>query len=65
MFGRYFEEVKEQFTFSNIELSNAVAKLEKLGLLMKIDTGGDEFAYFHTDKVAKTDLDKELNKIRH
>jgi DNA-binding Lrp family transcriptional regulator len=65
MFGRYFEEVKQQFTFSTPELAAAVKKLEKLGLITKIGTGGNEFAYFHTDKVAKIKLDKNLSEIRH
>lgn len=65
MFGRYFEEVKEQFEFSNEELNDAVKKLVKLNLLTRIDIGGDECAYFHTDKVVKSDLDKKLSKIAH
>ena len=65
MFGRYFEEVKEKFKFSNTDLNKAVKKLESLGLLTKVDTGGQEYVYFHTDKVEKLELDKELGKIRH
>ena len=65
MFGRYFEQVKEQFEFSNEELKGAANKLVKMDLLMKIDAGGKEMVYFHTDKVTKTDLDKDLSKIRH
>lgn len=65
MSGRYFEEVKEQFKFSNTELTDAAKKLEKMGLLSKIDTGGKEFVYFHTDKVVKAELDEDLRKIRH
>lgn len=65
MFGRYFEEVKEQFQFTNAELASAVKKLEKMDLLMKIDAGGNEFVYFHTDKVMKVELDKYLSKIAH
>jgi hypothetical protein len=65
MVGRYSEQVKEQFQFSNEELKSAVNKLVKMDLLMKIDAGGKEFVYFHTDKVGKTDLDGDLLKIRH
>jgi hypothetical protein len=65
MFGRYFEQIKEQFQFSNEELRNAVNKLVKMDLLVEINAGGDEFVYFHTDKVTKTALDKDLIKIRH
>jgi hypothetical protein len=62
---RYFDEVKEQFTFSTGELDSAVKKLLKKGLLMKIDAGGGENVYFHTDEVIKIELDEGLSKIRH
>lgn len=65
MFGRYSEEIKKQFNFSDKELIVAVRKLEELNLLTKINAGGNEYVYFHTDKVVKTELDKELSKIRH
>jgi DNA polymerase III delta subunit len=65
MFGRYADIVKEQFQFSNKELKTAVAKLLKLDLLTKINAGGDEMVYFHTEKVNKIKLDEELSKIRH
>ena len=65
MSGRYFGEIKELFKFSDKELSNAVKKLEEMNFLTKINAGGSEYVYFHTNKVIKTDLDKELSKIRH
>lgn len=65
MFGRYFDQVKERFEFSNDELGKAAAKLVSLDLLTKINAGGDEFVYFHTDKVVKAALDPDLVKIRH
>ena len=65
MFGRYFEEVSEQFKFSNSELSVAVKKLMKMDMLSVIDAGGKDLVYFHTDKVSKDQLDKELMTIRH
>ncbi|MBU0761200.1 MAG: hypothetical protein KJ718_05465 [Nanoarchaeota archaeon] len=65
MFGRYFEEIKGLFEFSNEELNKAVKKLVQMGLLTKIDAGGNEYVYFHTNKVTKTELDKDLIKIRH
>lgn len=65
MTGRYFEEIRALFKFSNEELNTVAKKLEKMDLLTKIDAGSKEFVYFHTDKVVKTELDKELSKIRH
>jgi len=65
MFGRYFEEVSEQFKFSNSELNTAVKKLVKMDMLSVIDAGGKDMVYFHTDKVSKDQLDKELMTIRH
>ncbi|MFH1802967.1 MAG: hypothetical protein ABH864_05990 [archaeon] len=65
MFGQYSDLVKEQFDFSNEELTHAVKKLVKMDLLSSIDAGGNEFVYFHTAKVMKADLDKDLVKIRH
>lgn len=65
MFGTYFDLIKEHFQFSNEELKSAVAKLLKLNLLTEIDAGGSEIVYFHTDRVNKVELDKDLLKIRH
>ena len=65
MFGRYSEQIKELFEFSDKELSNAVKKLGEMNLLTKINTGGNEYVYFHTNKVIKTELDKNLIKIKH
>ena len=65
MFGRYFEEVKEVFSFSNSELDTAVKKLVKMEMLSVIDVGGNERVYFHTSKVNKEKLDKDLRVIRH
>jgi len=65
MSKKYFDQIKEQFPFSLEELESAVKKLVKMGLLTKIDAGGEEFVYFHTDKVVKTELDKDLTKIKH
>ncbi|MBU0907109.1 MAG: hypothetical protein KKE05_03030 [Nanoarchaeota archaeon] len=65
IFGRFGELVKEQFQFSNEELKNAVNKFLKLDLLTKIDAGGNEIVYFHTNKVNSIELDRDLLKIRH
>ncbi len=65
MFGRYFEEVNERFKFSNSELNTAVKKLVKMDMLSVIDAGGKDMVYFHTEKVSKDQLDKELMTIRH
>ena len=65
MFGRYFEEVSEQFKFSNSELNTAVKKLVKMDMLSVIDAGGKDMVYFDSDKVSKDQLDKELMTIRH
>ena len=65
MFGRYFEEVSNQFKFSNSELNAAVKKLIKMDMLSVIDAGGSDLVYFHTDKVSKDLLDKELMSIKH
>jgi hypothetical protein len=65
MFGRYFEQIKELFAFSDKELNSAVKKLEEMNFITKINAGGNEYVYFHTDKVIKTDLDKNLIKIKH
>lgn len=65
MSGRYLDEIKEHFLFSNKELNLAVVKLVKMGLLSEIDAGGNEFVYFHTEKVEKSKLDSNLGKIRH
>ena len=65
MSGRYFDEVNKQFTFSNAELNAAVKKLMKLDMIMVIDAGGKDMVYFHTDKVQKDILDKELLTIKH
>ena len=62
---RYFEEIKELFTFSIEELEKVTIKLLKRGMITKIATGGDEYVYFHTDKVIKGELDKDLIKIKH
>lgn len=65
MFGRYFGEVSKVFQFSDNELTMAVNKLLKMKMLSVIDAGADEKVYFHTDKVVKNDLDKNLREIRH
>ena len=65
MSGRYFDEIKEQFIFSNKELNQAVIKLVKMGLLSEIAVGGNEYVYFHTEKVEKSELDNDLGKIQH
>ena len=65
MSGRYYEEVKKLFAFSNAELSTAVKKLVKMDLLSIINVGGNEVVYFHTDKVSKDKLDKNLEQIKH
>lgn len=65
MLGRYADLVKEQFEFSNGELTSAVKKLLELELLTPIKAGGDEVVYFHTSKVEKIKLDPDLLKIRH
>lgn len=65
MVGRYSTEVKEQFSFSDTELKSAVNKFVKMDLLSVIDAGGNDLVYFHTQKVNKEDLDKDLLKIRH
>jgi len=63
--GIYSQEVAKQFQFSEVELSSAVKKFVKLKLLSVIDAGGDELVYFHTEKVIKAELDKQLREIRH
>ena len=65
MSGRYSDEIKEEFLFSDKELNQAVIKLVKMGLLEKITAGGNEYVYFHTEKVEKSELDAILGKIRH
>lgn len=65
MSTRYLDDIKEQFLFSNKELNWAVIKFVKMGLLSEIATGGNEYVYFHTEKVEKSGLDKNLGKIRH
>ncbi len=65
MFGRYSEEVSKVFTFSNSELDAAVRKLVKMGMLSVMDVGGNEKVYFHTDKVSKGNIDRDLKAIRH
>jgi len=65
MLGRYSEEVKKVFQFSNSELDAAVKKLVKMELISVIDVGGNEKVYFHTEKVSKDILEKELVAIRH
>jgi len=65
IFGQYSQEVNKQFAFSDAELSSAVKKLVKMKLLSVIDAGGDELVYFHTEKVIKEELDKQLREIRH
>ena len=65
MFGRYFQEVNKVFSFSENELNSAVKKLVKMEMLTSIDVGGNEQVYFHTDKVSKDKLDKDLREIRH
>jgi len=65
MSGRYFDEIKEQFIFSNEELNRAVIKLVEMGLLSEIAAGGNEYVYFHTEKVEKSELDNNLGKIQH
>ena len=63
--GRYSQEVSKVFSFSDSELKNAVNKLLKMKMLSVIDAGGNELVYFHTDKVVKSELDKQLREIRH
>lgn len=65
MSGRYFDEVSEQFIFSNSELTAAVSKLVKMNMLSVINAGGKDMVYFHTDKVNKEKLDKNLRVIKH
>lgn len=65
LMGLYSKEVSKIFTFSDIELVNAVKKLVKMKFLSVIDAGGNELVYFHTNKVIKTELDKNLREIRH
>ncbi len=65
MFGRYFGEVKKIFSFSDAELGAAIKKLIKLDMLSVLDVGGNELVYFHTNKVSKDNLDRNLREIRH
>ena len=65
MFGRYSEEVGKLFEFSDAELSTAVRKLVKMGMLSVINAGRDEIVYFHTDKVKQDKLDKSLRVLKH
>lgn len=65
MRGRYSQEVSKIFPFTSSELNEAVNKLLKMGLLSVIDAGGKDMVYFHTDKVIKDKLDKNLGEIRH
>lgn len=65
IFGRYSKEVSELFSFSNTELNDAVKKLLKMEMLSVIDVGGNDLVYFHTKKVTKDMLDKELAQIAH
>lgn len=65
MFGRYSQEVGKIFQFSDAELGSAVKKLVKMKMLSVIDAGADELVYFHTDKVVKANLDRNLREIRH
>jgi len=65
MSERYLKEINEQFLFSNKELNQAIIKLVKIGFLSVISAGGDEYVYFHTEKVKKSELDNNLCKIRH
>jgi hypothetical protein len=65
MFGRYFEEVREKFQFSNSELDAAVKKLVKLEMLSVIPIGGNERVYFRTEKASSFPLDKDLLAIKH
>jgi len=63
--GRYSQEVSKIFQFSDAELGSAVKKLVKMKMLSVIDAGADELVYFHTDKVVKSELDRNLREIRH
>lgn len=65
MVGRYSEEVSKIFSFSKIELNNAVKKLLKMNMLSVMDIAGNEKIYFHTDKVSEDLMDKHLKEIRH
>jgi len=62
---KYFDEINEKFVFSNEEINNAAKKFVKIGLLSIIAAGGDEYVYFHTDKVIKSELNMDLIKIKH
>ena len=64
LFGRYYDEIKEIFTFSDGELGASVKKLVKMGMLSVMDIGSKEVIYFHTDKVSKDKLDRNLREIR-
>lgn len=63
--GRYSQEVNKEFLFSDSELNAAVKKFVKMGMLSTIEAGGGETVYFHTEKVDRSKLDKDLRKIRH
>ena len=63
--GVYSKEVAKQFSFEDEELTSAVKKFVKMKLLSVIDAGGNELVYFHTEKVIKEELDKQLSEIRH
>lgn len=63
--GRYSQEVSKVFQFSEAELGNAVKKLVRMKMLSVVDVGGNELVYFHTDRVIKADLDKQLRELRH
>lgn len=65
MLGRYFEEISKQFAFSNSELNASVKRLVKMDMLSVIDAGGKDMVYFHTDKVSRDLLDKELMTVKH
>ncbi len=65
MFGRYSDEVKGVFDFSDGELGASVKKLVKMGMLSVMEISSNEKIYFYTDKVSKEKLDRNLREIRH
>ena len=64
MFKSEFERINKKFSFTDKELTSAVKKLTSNGLLSTIEVGGDEVVYFHTEKVSKDLLDKDLSRFR-
>ncbi|MDO8459771.1 MAG: hypothetical protein Q7S74_01550 [Nanoarchaeota archaeon] len=65
LFKRDSDEIGKVFSFKEKELNSAVKKLVKMGMLSPLDLGGNEVVYFHTEKVPKDKLDKDLIKIKH